>query len=57
MSEDRVQVKVGANGVATVTMVRAGKHNALDRGMFDGLTDAAARLGHRGRARSENVIV
>lgn len=39
-----MQVKVGANGVATVTMVRAGKHNALDRGMFDGLTDAAARL-------------
>jgi enoyl-CoA hydratase/carnithine racemase len=35
---------VGANGVATVTMVRADKHNALDQAMFEGLTNAAAQL-------------
>ena len=44
MSEDRVQVKIGASGVATVTMVRADKHNALDQAMFEGLTKAAERL-------------
>lgn len=31
-------------GVATVTMVRSDKHNALDQAMFDGLMDAAERL-------------
>ena len=41
---DRVRVQVSASGVATVTMVRAHKHNALDRGMFEGLVDAAAQL-------------
>lgn len=44
MAEDRVQVKIDATGVATVTMVRADKHNALDRPMFEGLTNAAAQL-------------
>jgi enoyl-CoA hydratase/carnithine racemase len=44
MAEDRVQVKIGATGVATVTMVRADKHNALDQPMFEGLTNAAAQL-------------
>ncbi|RDH79551.1 crotonase/enoyl-CoA hydratase family protein [Mycolicibacterium moriokaense] len=44
MSEDRVRVQVGATGVATVTMVRADKHNALDQAMFDGLTTAAEQL-------------
>ena len=42
MSEDRVRVHVG--GVATVTMVRTDKHNALDQAMFEGLTEAAAEL-------------
>jgi len=37
-------VQVGANGVATVTMVRADKHNALDRAMFDALMSAAEQL-------------
>lgn len=44
MSEDRIRVQVGANGVATVTMVRADKHNALDQAMFDGLMRAAEQL-------------
>ena len=44
MSEDRVQVKIGDGGVATVTMVRTDKHNALDQGMFDGLVEAAEKL-------------
>jgi enoyl-CoA hydratase/carnithine racemase len=44
MSEDRVRVTVGADGVATVTMVRAEKHNALDQAMFEGLIDAAEQV-------------
>ena len=44
MSEDRVQVKVGDAGLATVTMVRADKHNALDQAMFEGLMNAASQL-------------
>jgi enoyl-CoA hydratase/carnithine racemase len=37
-------VRTGPNGVATVTMVRSDKHNALDQGMFEGLMNAAAQL-------------
>lgn len=37
-------MQVSASGVATVTMVRADKHNALDQAMFDGLMNAAAQL-------------
>ncbi|BDB41014.1 MULTISPECIES: crotonase/enoyl-CoA hydratase family protein [Mycobacterium] len=44
MSEDRVRVQISTTGVATVTMVRADKHNALDHAMFAGLVDAAAQL-------------
>jgi enoyl-CoA hydratase/carnithine racemase len=44
VSEDRVRVQVAAGGVATVTMVRADKHNALDQAMFEGLMNAAAQL-------------
>jgi enoyl-CoA hydratase/carnithine racemase len=32
------------DGVATVTMVRSDKHNALDQAMFEALVDAAAQL-------------
>lgn len=32
------------NGVATVTMVRSDKHNALDRPMFEGLVNAAEQV-------------
>jgi len=44
VSEDRVRVQIGAGGVATVTMVRVDKHNALDQAMFEGLMEAAERL-------------
>ena len=44
MSDDRVCVRIGAGGVATVTMVRADKHNALDQAMFEGLMNAAEQL-------------
>ena len=44
MSEDRVRVQIGSNGVATVTMARADKHNALDQAMFEGLMNAAEQL-------------
>ncbi len=37
-------MQVAANGVATVTMVRADKHNALDQAMFDGLIEAAEQV-------------
>ena len=44
MSEDRVQVEISDSGVATATMVRADKHNALDQAMFEGLMNAARQL-------------
>ncbi|MBE1547138.1 enoyl-CoA hydratase/carnithine racemase [Mycobacterium sp. OAS707] len=44
MSEDRVRVQMAPNGVATVTMVRSDKHNALDRPMFEGLVNAAEQV-------------
>jgi enoyl-CoA hydratase/carnithine racemase len=44
VSEDRVRVQTDASGVATVTMVRADKHNALDQAMFEGLMNAAEQL-------------
>ncbi|MET0898318.1 MAG: crotonase/enoyl-CoA hydratase family protein [Mycobacterium sp.] len=44
MSEDRVRVQTSAGGVATVTMVRTDKHNALDQAMFEGLVNAAEQL-------------
>jgi enoyl-CoA hydratase/carnithine racemase len=43
MTEDRVRVEV-ADHVATVTMTRPEKHNALDIAMFDALVGAAERL-------------
>jgi enoyl-CoA hydratase/carnithine racemase len=43
MSEDRVGIEV-ADHVATVTLVRADKHNALDRAMFEAIIGAAERL-------------
>jgi enoyl-CoA hydratase/carnithine racemase len=44
VSEDRVRVRIGSDGVATVTMVRSDKHNALDQPMFEGLMNAAEQL-------------
>lgn len=43
MSEERVRIDL-ADHVATVTMTRPEKHNALDAGMFEGLLAVAARL-------------
>jgi enoyl-CoA hydratase/carnithine racemase len=43
MSEDRVRIEV-ADHVAAVTLVRADKHNALDRAMFEAIIGAAERL-------------
>ena len=43
MSADRVRIEL-AHHVATVTMARPEKHNALDAGMFEGLLAAAERL-------------
>ena len=37
-------MQIGAGGVATVTMVRSDKHNALDQAMFEALVKAAEQL-------------
>jgi enoyl-CoA hydratase/carnithine racemase len=37
-------VRIDPNGIATVTMVRSDKHNALDQAMFEGLVKAAEQL-------------
>lgn len=50
MSEQRVTVTV-SDHVATVTMVRGEKHNALDAHMFTGLVDAAAQVAADASAR------
>ena len=52
VSEDRVRVRVADNGVATATMVRTDKHNALDQAMFEGLVDAAAQLAKNASVRA-----
>ncbi|MDT5160745.1 MAG: hypothetical protein QOC90_1055, partial [Mycobacterium sp.] len=44
-------MRIGAEGVATVTMVRADKHNALDQAMFEGLMNAAEQLAHDASVR------
>jgi enoyl-CoA hydratase/carnithine racemase len=44
MSEDRVRVEV-AEHVATVTLTRPEKHNALDLAMFEAIIAAAERVG------------
>jgi enoyl-CoA hydratase/carnithine racemase len=52
VSEDRVRVRIGDNGVATATMVRADKHNALDQAMFEGLMNAAEQLASESSVRA-----
>ena len=44
MREDRVSIEV-ADHVATVTMVRSDKHNALDKAMFESVVAAADEVG------------
>lgn len=51
MSEDRVRIDI-ADHVATVTMIRADKHNALDEHMFRALHEAADRLAGDGQIRA-----
>jgi enoyl-CoA hydratase/carnithine racemase len=43
MAEDRTRIEV-ADHVATVTLTRADKHNALDRAMFEGIVEAATEV-------------
>lgn len=43
MSEDRVRIEV-SDHVATVTLTRADKHNALDAPMFEAINAAAAQV-------------
>ena len=47
-----MRVQIGAGGVATVRMVRADKHNALDQAMFEGLMDAAGQLAEDASVRA-----
>jgi len=51
MSEERVRIDI-ADHVATVTMVRADKHNALDEHMFRALQGAAEQLAGDGSIRA-----
>lgn len=44
MSEHRIRLDVDADGVATVTLDRAEKHNALDAAMFEALADVTEKL-------------
>jgi enoyl-CoA hydratase/carnithine racemase len=43
VSEERVRIEVDDH-VATVTLTRSGKHNALDLGMFEAIIGAATQL-------------
>lgn len=52
MNTNRVRLDIDDHGVATVTMQRADKHNALDRAMFEGLLDAAGDLAANQRVRA-----
>lgn len=44
MSEQRVRVHIDDAGIATVTLNRAEKHNALDPAMFDAIVEATESL-------------
>jgi len=50
MAEDRVRVEV-SDGVATATLSRADKHNALDVPMFEALAAAAEEIAQDSEAR------
>ncbi|MEU5844553.1 crotonase/enoyl-CoA hydratase family protein [Rhodococcus sp. NPDC047139] len=52
MSEQRVRVEVDGAGVATVTLNRPEKHNALDPAMFDAIVDAVEQLAADRRVRA-----
>ena len=44
MNSEVTQIKIDERGVATLTMVRPEKHNALNRDLIDGLNEATKRL-------------
>ena len=46
-----IDLVVDARGVATLTLARADKHNALSQAMIDALTQAAARIAADRRIR------
>src|SRR4051794_20807570 len=50
MADERVRIEV-ADHVADVALVRADKHNALDRAMFEAIVDAASRVAAEPSAR------
>lgn len=52
MTEPRVRIEIGGNGVAEVALARAEKMNALDPAMFDALLDAIERIGCEARVRA-----
>ena len=49
---DTIDISLDQRGVATLTLSRADKHNALSAEMMDALTDAVGRLGADGRVRA-----
>ena len=52
MSEERIRVAIGDDGVAEVTLARPDKFNAMDHDMFAGIADTFRRLGSDGRIRA-----
>ncbi|GIX13814.1 MAG: methylglutaconyl-CoA hydratase [Paracoccaceae bacterium] len=45
MEQDVIRVETDSRGVATITLNRPGRHNAMSAAMMDALAAAAARLG------------
>ena len=52
MNQNRIRIDIEKSGVATVTMIRPDKHNALDRSMFEALLDAADQLATNRKVRA-----
>ena len=42
---ETIRIETDARGVATITLARPDKHNALSRQMMDDITEACASLG------------
>lgn len=52
MTDQRIVVEIDDAGVATATLNRADKHNALDPAMFDALIDVTGTLAQDKRVRA-----
>lgn len=52
MTDERLEIKTDARGIATVTLARPERHNALDAATMDALDAAAARLDADGEVRA-----